>query len=435
LKILYDISILGIGHYHHGARSGIFRVVENLAKELVKMDDLNIGFCSCHSMETLLQSIDYINSTPALKKVHFSKLNNGYFKRKRYRSQMNVLANKLQSATQLNALEKFTLKARYQRARALQKFYPSVNRKFIPIKDLSNAAVFHDPFFPLSDEIKNSGVKHLFVTCYDLIPIYKPEFCHPDVTARMHRFLDSLTYNTWILCISKSARNELLTYMGNKIDPAKTIVTELAASEQFYVSTNADSDEQVRIKYGIPDGQYMLSICTLEPRKNIERAIHAFVQLSQQQHINDLSLVLVGNKGFKSEELISSIDCDSDIKKRIIITGFVVDADLAALYSGSLLFVYPSLYEGFGLPPLEAMQCGIPVITSNSTSLPEVVGNAGIMVEPTDTDALCQAMWQLYSQPSLRQELSQKSVIQAGKFSWRICAEKTVAAYRASLLS
>src|SRR5205823_2310457 len=114
---------------------------------------------------------------------------------------------------------------------------------------------------------------------------------------------------------------------------------------------------------------------------------------------------------------------------RVILTGYVDDADLAPLYSGALAFLFPSLYEGFGLPPLEAMQCGIPVITSNTSSLPEVVGPAGITLDPTDADALCQAILELSHRPSLREQLSLASLAQAQHFSWERSTQQLLDAY------
>ena len=103
------------------------------------------------------------------------------------------------------------------------------------------------------------------------------------------------------------------------------------------------------------------------------------------------------------------------------------------MYSGATTFVYPSFYEGFGLPPLEAMQCGVPVITSNTSSLPEVVGGAGIMIYPTDSDALCQGMYKLYTQSSLRESMTLRSIEQAKKFSWQKCTQQTIDVYKLAL--
>ncbi|HTP65773.1 MAG TPA: glycosyltransferase family 1 protein, partial [Geobacteraceae bacterium] len=120
-------------------------------------------------------------------------------------------------------------------------------------------------------------------------------------------------------------------------------------------------------------------------------------------------------------------------RERVIVTGYVADEDLAALYSGAIAFVYPSLYEGFGLPPLEAMQCGVPVITSNTSSLPEVVGDSGILVDPRDADALCAAMLSLYKDSDRREMLAQSALQRAAEFSWKRCVDETVRAYKNSL--
>jgi glycosyltransferase involved in cell wall biosynthesis len=143
----------------------------------------------------------------------------------------------------------------------------------------------------------------------------------------------------------------------------------------------------------------------------------------------------VGTKGWDFDKIFQELSNLPTLKERVIITGYVADEDLAALYSGAMAFVYPSFYEGFGLPPLEAMQCGVPVITSNTSSLPEVVGDAGIMVAPTDADALCQSMLNLYASSDLRSKMSFKSIEQAKKFSWQNCTEQTIGAYQLALNS
>jgi glycosyltransferase involved in cell wall biosynthesis len=181
------------------------------------------------------------------------------------------------------------------------------------------------------------------------------------------------------------------------------------------------------------DKAYFLSLCTLEPRKNVDRVIRCFARLLKEKQIQDVNLVLVGVKGWHFDKIFNEIESNKDIRSHIIITGFVEDKDLAALYSASLGFVYPSIYEGFGLPPLEAMQCGVPVVTSNTSSLPEVVGDAGIMVTPTDEDALCQAMLNVYQSESLRKEMSAKSLHQAARFSWEKCIQDTINGYKMAM--
>ena len=176
-----------------------------------------------------------------------------------------------------------------------------------------------------------------------------------------------------------------------------------------------------------------MSLSTLEPRKNIISAIRAFLELAKSGECSEASLVLVGGLGWNFESTINEIEGSNKLKERIILTGFVDDADLATIYSNALAFVYMSYYEGFGLPPLEAMQCGTPVITSDNSSLPEVVGDAGILLNADDQDGLKQAMLNFYNDNELTANYSEKSQIRAQQFSWKACAHQTANAYQEAL--
>ena len=138
---------------------------------------------------------------------------------------------------------------------------------------------------------------------------------------------------------------------------------------------------------------------------------------------------MVGTKGWMYDEIFKEYENANELKSKIIITGRVPDEDLATIYSNAHSFYYMSLYEGFGLPPLEAMQCGIATVTSNTSSLPEVVGDAGIMLEPNDSESLCNTMWKLYSDESLRKEYCLKGIEQSKLFSWEKCAIEHINIY------
>lgn len=140
--------------------------------------------------------------------------------------------------------------------------------------------------------------------------------------------------------------------------------------------------------------------------------------------------MLVGIGGWQTAEIFQAASHNPQLKSRIIFTGYLPDRDLSAIYSGATAFVYPSLYEGFGLPPLEAMQCGIPVITANTSSLPEVVGNAGILIDPTQDDDLCQAILNLVHDAPLQADLAQRARQRATQFSWARCAQQTAEIYQ-----
>jgi len=164
----------------------------------------------------------------------------------------------------------------------------------------------------------------------------------------------------------------------------------------------------------------------LEKRKNIPTLIKAFYE-SKRRRTNH-KLVIVGKKGWKYDDIFETIDA-LNLKNEVIFTGYVPKEDLVKFYNTADLFVYPSVYEGFGLPPLEAMACGCPVITSNISSLPEVVGNAGITVNPYDVEELVEAMYRVLNDEDLRKELSKKGLERSKLFSWRKTAEETWKVY------
>jgi len=162
-------------------------------------------------------------------------------------------------------------------------------------------------------------------------------------------------------------------------------------------------------------------VATLEPRKQLDVLLAAVELLPDVHH----QLVLVGEKGWFAEQLMQQIE-HSVLKDRLVVTGYVPRQDLVALYSQAEVMVYPSLYEGFGLPPLEAMQCGCPVICSRSSSLPEVVGEAAVMVELGDSQQLAKALQELLSDEKMREQMRHKGLQQAQKFSWKRAAIETL---------
>ena len=432
MKILYDIAVLGLGKTGPSARAGIYRVVESIAEQLVSHADCQILFCSTYNSVVLKDSIEYAQQKNEFSDVPFSMPS----------STLKIDANIKRfelidhiEQTEMTVTRKIPIKLQIRSLWLKEQFYSLSTSKyyFINKRDLAATDIFHSPFLPIPEQVRKSMKKSIFLTCYDLIPLLHPQYSGDSIKEVLKNILNSIDKNTWILCISAATRNDLLNYTGNKLDPGKVVVTELAASDRFYQSIEKELNKKVRKIYEIPEAQYVLSLCTLEPRKNIDQAIRAFVKIVEQEKITDLNLVLVGAKGWMFDKIFEEIKTSASVKNRIIVAGYVADEHLAALYTDALMFVYPSFYEGFGLPPLEAMKCGTPVITSNTSSLPEVVGDAGIMVSPTDLDTLCGAMLSLYKNASLREDLSRRSLERANKFSWERCTQETVDAYKLSL--
>lgn len=289
--------------------------------------------------------------------------------------------------------------------------------------------IYHCPYQPFPDKL---SAKTFFLTVYDLIPIkfshWFPEKANVDsVLNRTFNFIAA--HKGYALSISDSTKNDLLEYYPS-ISKEKALVTELAAdSKKFYPCTEPADLSDVYQKYQIPAAPYILSVCTLEPRKNLQFVIQGFMRLLQENKTPDLYLVLVGTKGWLYDDIFAEYEKHPEYKERIIFTGYVPDEDLAPLYSGALAFVYMSLYEGFGLPPLEAMQCGTPVITSNTSSLPEVVGEGGLMLDPTDLEAFCAALYEMHSNPAHRADMAEKALARAKLFSWERFAQQTLDAY------
>lgn len=425
IKVLYDISVLGLGYYHPRARTGVFRVVENVAYGLLNSEECELTFCASHSFQNLNASLDYLQSNSQLRQVH---LPHSQLKRL-LGTRIDKIIQKI-SISHIN--QRFLLKILKKALIYLDK---PIELIFNPIDKYSlyESDVFHSSFFPIPLQAKRiKGLKRI-ITIYDLIPILFPQYFEFKEDHLIKEVLKSLGPEDWAFCISNATKNDLCNYL--KLDPSRVFVTHLAASNIFYPCSEFEKITAVKKKYGIPDVPYILSLSTLEPRKNIDHTIRCFAKLVQQENIQDLNLVLVGTKGWDYNKIFNEISNYTDLRKRIIITGYVDDEDLAPLYSGAMMFVYPSFYEGFGLPPLEAMQCGVPVITSDTSSLPEVVGDCGFMVDPKDADSLCQKMLELYSSSSLRALMSLRSIQRAKQFSWEKCVEETISAYKTALNS
>jgi glycosyltransferase involved in cell wall biosynthesis len=235
-----------------------------------------------------------------------------------------------------------------------------------------------------------------------------------------------------VICISEFTKSDLCNYRQD-LDPRKVSVAYLGASEAFRPCNEKDMIAAIRRKYGILDGSYVLAVSNQAPHKNFGMLIESFGKMIHEQNIRDLSLVITGDAGWKRESIMEALSRWNVARRRIVLTGYVPDEELPALYGGAQSFVFPSLYEGFGLPVLEAMQCGTPVISSHASSLPEVVGDAGLLFDPRDSDALSEAMLKIYRSQSLRQELSEKSLRRAKLFSWKRCADDTVSAYERAI--
>lgn len=229
-----------------------------------------------------------------------------------------------------------------------------------------------------------------------------------------------------VIALSEYARNDIIdTY---RVSPEKVSVIPLAAPAHFRPVNDEQELQRVRQTYGI-EGDYILSVGAIQPRKNLSRLVAAYSRLRRANPEGKLPrLVLVGKCAWLYDETLRTIK-ELEVSNSVVLTGYVPEADLPALYSGALCFVYPSYFEGFGLPPLEAMKCGAPVIVGNKTSLPEVVGDAGLLVDPFEVDDIAAAIEKVISDSNLRAQLRVKGLERAKLFDWRETARQTLAVY------
>jgi glycosyltransferase involved in cell wall biosynthesis len=232
---------------------------------------------------------------------------------------------------------------------------------------------------------------------------------------------------TRTLADSEATRQDLVHYY--RIPQEKIVVVYPGRDEALAPVSDPAVLSAVRARYGLAD-PYLLYVGTLHPRKNLVRLVQAFSRLRAristiQSPISGLQLVIAGQKGWLYDEILIQIR-RLNLVDRVVLTGYVPDADLPALLSGARAFAFPSLYEGFGLPVLEAMACGTPVVCSNTSSLPEVAGDAALAVDPLDTEALSDALARIVTDEGLRRELVERGFRQVQRFSWRRCAQEVM---------
>ena len=229
-----------------------------------------------------------------------------------------------------------------------------------------------------------------------------------------------------IIVPSLSVKKELEEQLG--VPQEKIAVIHEGVGEEFIIISDQVKLAKIKQKYGLPD-KYILYVGTLEPRKNVEKLIEGFN--SARKNMEGYKLIIVGKRGWQDQTIFNKVTA-LKLENEVVFLGYVPDEDLPALYNLAQAFVYPSLYEGFGLPVLEAMACGTPVITSNLSSLPEVAGEAGILIDPMNIEAIAEALQKVIAQKGLGADLRAKGLDRAKAFSWKVCAEKTLKVYQES---
>lgn len=405
--IIFDATLLVNAYETQLFRTGLYRVSEQLLKQLLQSEKYDIWLYDTMRRDRIMRQ--YI--MPQYPQTHLLSVE-------------NCLCSALTDAPLMYA-DRLRDKSHMTNCRFKQMVYKGIKNvlrlyaKFVhclipsgKIHIPSISAHYLATYYPIPEWVHSYGLTATLIV-HDLIPIRHPEWFASEANKHtITTIMNSAFPSDRVVCVSESTRRDFLAFRCD-FPQEHTYVAHLAAADVFVPTPLS---EVLRTRWGI-SGLYILSVCTIEPRKNLETVISAYTMLLQAQ--TDVpQLVLTGAVGWKNTALLHQIE---DIQKqypgKIILTGYAADTELAQLYSDASVFVYPSLYEGFGLPPLEAMQCGCPVITSNVSSLPEVVGSAGITIEPTNANALAEAIQQLLNGNCEQQK--QQALFRARDFSWQ----------------
>ncbi|PAF42807.1 glycosyltransferase family 1 protein [Helicobacter sp. 11S02596-1] len=420
MKIIFDVSTLSDMVTKTSSRVGICLTTYNLLGEF-------LHYASCHDEIEILFYVDmrsdvavkkYFQSSDVYKKIDnicmYSKLSQwvswGFCWRFGF--------------TPKNALEKFLAKSFTALLLLGQKIFAPFDKIVL---DKEETYIFFSPRYKIPDIIKNHPHIIKFTLLHDTIPLELSEYFPQNKKQWFRELFDSLNSEDYYFANSICTRNDFLKH-APQINPSHFWVTYLAANKSFFPDVNNAKNQRIRQKYHIPpDKKYIFSLCSLEPRKNLLFVVENFIHFIRENAIDDVVFVLGGGHW---EEFIGKLDRKiaslGDYRYKIIKAGYVDDEDLANLYAHSLCSVYLSIYEGFGLPALEAMACGAPLIASSTTSLPEVVGDGGLLVSPSDDIALREAFGKIYFDPEFAKALSMRGREQAKQFSWEKCAQEMI---------
>jgi len=316
----------------------------------------------------------------------------------------------------------------------------------IPVETITGPLdVFYSPDFVLPPTRRATRT---LLTVHDLSFLHYPEHFVPKLVHYLSQVVPrSVARADRVLADSEATRADLIAHLGTP--PDKVEVLYSGVDPRFRPHPEPGETERLRVRYGLGKRPYVLSVGTLQPRKNYVRLIQAFAHLPtcppahlqtckladlqtckladlQTCKLADLHLLIAGGRGWLYQDILAEAERHPD---RVRILGFVDEADLPALYRNAALFAFPSLYEGFGLPVLEAMACGLPVVCSNASSLPEVAGDAALLVDPLDTGGLAGALARALGDADLRREMVTRGLAQAARFTWEQAAHQLLATF------
>lgn len=395
LSVLLDVTPLGCAPT---AKTGLARVAESLAKALSQRSSLSVATCAFGSVvasaEYAAQARPYASLSPipyapsALERAYLQVCPSNH----RLGQLVNLLRNPLRGC------------------------------------DLNSFQVVHSTYARFPRVVRKLGAARV-ITIHDVIGLrLPPQMVTRGQAAITRRILRSIGPDDWVVCVSEHTRSDFLRETRHPESRTLTIHNGVD-NDRFQPVTAAERVTEVLTRHGVADRPYVLTMSSLAPHKNLALLLRLWPAIHKRHR--DAKLLVVGGKSARPDALRESLGADS-ADTSIIMSGFVSDEEFATLASKCHAFLFPSLYEGFGLPPLEAMACGAPVIASNTSSLPEVIGAAGILIDPTNQDdwtAAVDAALQSPPSPAARQ----MAIAQAREFAWENAAAEYERVYRSAV--
>lgn len=422
LTCIYDAFRFGLWAHSPLYQAGVGRFILSMARELAQREDVRLVLLSPAGLEHDVAA--FLQSDAVLRDVEFLRFETRLGLVERLKPLVVRCGNRLlppRLKTDLKNRFAGGMLAGYREQRPALRYAAA---KLVA----QGPTCYFSPYYEFPAWL--DGIAGLVRAAYihDIIPLRLPKLHLGDkyYLAWMTRFAEQAEL---LLCNSHFTRDDFLDWFPT-VEAERVVVAPEGCDARF----RPQAEETVltaRRKYGIPDGvQYIQTLCTLEARKGLEDVIAAFALYVERGGADDLRLVISGAKGWGSKKLLEMAE---SLGERIVLTGFVEDADLPALLSGCLCFAYMSRYEGFGLPPLEAMNCGAPVVAARATALPEVVGEGGVLLDAGDVEGLVAVFGSLVGNHVRRDVLREAGLRQARRFSWTRCADIAVEAMRRRL--
>jgi len=417
-NLLFEASILGNICSKNPGRSGIFFVAYNILREMDRLNAFNITLdlgCTHVSIGKLFRTDTYLKRFSHInidkKQFYLSMID-------KYKKQIPVLLANITIINLLKSIKRCLLITKWKIEQLFVRDESACNNT------VANTQVYFSPMGIIPDKIKKSKHIKCFICLHDLIPVLFPEYFpilhHGEDVLKEYADGVNLNKEYYYFCVSEYTKNDFLRFYSQILNKDNLFVTHIASAQKFMPLNDTAKLAQVLDKYSVrKKTKYVFSLCTLAPRKNLLFTIKCFFKFIIKHDIQDFYFYLGGGQWNDfNPQLKKQINEYEEYRDKIIRLGYVDDEDVNILLSHSLFFTYISQYEGFGMPPLEAMQAGTPVITSNNSSLPEVVGDAAIMIDCDSEEQCIKAFEDLYFNSELRESYIQKGIERAKLFSF-----------------